>query len=121
MANIERKGRMHSPPHPGEILQTMYLKPMGVSITQAADALGVSRKHLSAIVNGRVSVTPDMAARLAAVFGPDVELWINMQAERDVWEVSQRPAPKVKRLKVVESMRRVQSEAAQHQREQPQK
>ena len=50
---IESLGRMHSPAHPGEILKAMYLEPMGVSITKAADALGVSRKHVSAIVNGR--------------------------------------------------------------------
>jgi addiction module HigA family antidote len=61
---------MHSPSHPGEILLEMYLKPMNVTITQAADALGVSRKHISAIVNGRASVSPDMAMRLAAAFRP---------------------------------------------------
>lgn len=94
------KQPMHAPAHPGEILQTMYLEPMGVTITRAAEALGVSRKHVSAIVNGSASLTPDVAARLAAVFGPDVQFWINLQAQFDVWEVSQRPAPKVKRLEV---------------------
>lgn len=92
---------MKTPSHPGEILQAMYLEPMGVTITSAAEALGVSRKHVSAIVNGSAPVTPDMASRLAAVFGPDVQLWINLQAQYDVWDVSQRPAPKVKALKVV--------------------
>jgi antitoxin HigA-1 len=97
---IERRGPMHSPSHPGEILSAMYLEPMGVSITQAAEALGVSRKHVSAIVNGSASVTPEMAVRLAAVFGPDTEFWINLQAQYDVWDVGQKPAPKVKRLEV---------------------
>jgi addiction module HigA family antidote len=97
---IEAKQPMHAPSHPGEILQAMYLEPMKVSITAAAESLGVSRKHVSAIVNGSASVTPDMAARLAAVFGPDVQFWINLQAQHDVWEVSQRPAPKLKRLEV---------------------
>ena len=51
--------RMHNPAHPGEILREMYLKPLDVTITQAAaDALGVSRKHVSAIVNARASVAP---------------------------------------------------------------
>jgi addiction module HigA family antidote len=62
---IEGKQPMHSPSHPGEVLNSMYIEPMGVSITEAAEALGVSRKHLSAIVNGSAPVSPDMAARLA--------------------------------------------------------
>jgi addiction module HigA family antidote len=89
---------MHSPAHPGEILKAMYLEPMGVSITKAAEALGVSRKHVSAIVNGRVPVTPDMAVRLAGVFGTEPEIWINLQAQHDLWVVSQQTRPKVKRL-----------------------
>jgi len=97
---IEAKQPMSAPAHPGEILSEMYLDPIGVSITTAAEALGVSRKHLSSIVNGSASVTPDMAARLAAVFGPDVQFWINLQAQFDVWEISQKPALKLKRLKV---------------------
>lgn len=95
---IEANQPMHAPSHPGEVLQAMYLDPMGVTITQAAEALGVSRKHVSAIVNGSVPLTPDMASRLAVVFGPDVQFWINLQAQYDVWEVSQKPAPKLKRL-----------------------
>lgn len=97
---IEAKQPMNAPSHPGEILSAMYLDPMGVSITTAAEALGVSRKHVSAIVNGGASITPDMAARLAAVFGPDVQFWINLQAQFDVWEISQKPAPRLKRLEV---------------------
>lgn len=72
---------MKAPSHPGEILRTMYLEPQNVEITRAAEALGVSRKHVLAIVNGSASVTPDMAARLAAVFGPDMQFWINLQAQ----------------------------------------
>ena len=75
---IESSGRMHNPAHPGEVLKEMYMKPLGVSVTKAADALGVSRKHVSAIVNGRVSVTPDMAVRLAGVFGTEPEIWVNL-------------------------------------------
>ena len=97
---IEAKQPMHSPSHPGEVLNAMYIEPMGVSITEAAEALGVSRKHLSAIVNGSAPVSPDMAARLGIVFGPDTAFWINLQAQYDVWEISQKPAPKLKRLEV---------------------
>jgi addiction module HigA family antidote len=57
--------------HPGEILRDLYLEPMNVTITEAAEALGVSRKHVSAIVNGRAPVTPDMAMRLARSFRPN--------------------------------------------------
>jgi antitoxin HigA-1 len=94
----EVKHPMMAPSHPGEVLRAMYLEPMDVTITKAAGALGVSRKHVSAIVNGSVPVTPDMAARLAAVFGPDVQFWINLQAQYDVWDVGRRPPPKVKSL-----------------------
>ena len=67
MATItEKASRMHSPAHPGEILREMYLKPLNITVTQTAKALGVSRKHVSAIVNGRSPVTPDMALRLAS-------------------------------------------------------
>jgi addiction module HigA family antidote len=88
------KGTMHSPAHPEAILREMYLKPMKVSITEAADALGVTRKHLSAIVNGRAPVTPDMAMRLAAAFATEV----NLQAQHDLWTVSQKSPPSVKPL-----------------------
>jgi addiction module HigA family antidote len=97
---IEAKQPMNAPAHPGEILSAMYLEPMRVTITQAAEALGVSRKHVSAVVNGSAPISPDMASRLAVVFGPDVQFWINLQAQYDVWEVNQRPAPKLRRLEV---------------------
>jgi antitoxin HigA-1 len=90
---------MHSPSHPGAILLDMYIKPMKVTITEAADALGVSRKHVSAIINGRAPVTPDMAMRLAAVFGTEAALWVNLQAQHDLWVVSQKKPPNVKPLR----------------------
>lgn len=90
---------MHSPAHPGAILAEMYMQPLKVSVTAAADALGVSRKHVSAIVNGRAPVSPDMAARLAGVFGTEPDIWINLQAQYDLWLVRQQARPKVKRLR----------------------
>lgn len=98
MSTITKRS-MHSPAHPGEILREMYLKPMRVSITEAADALGVSRKHLSAIVNRRAPVSPDMAMRLAAVFATEAELWVNLQAQYDLWVVSEKTPPKVRPLR----------------------
>jgi addiction module HigA family antidote len=76
----------------------MCLAPLGVSITTAADALGVSRKHVSEIVNGRAPVSADMAVRLAAAFDTEPDLWVNLQAQYDLWEATQRTPPKVKRL-----------------------
>jgi addiction module HigA family antidote len=100
MATITKAAAtMHSPSHPGKILLEMYLRPMHVTITQAADALGVSRKHISAIVNGRASVSPDMAMRLAAAFVTEPEFWINLQAQHDLWVVSQKAPPNVKPLR----------------------
>ena len=98
MATIT-KTKMHRPAHPGEILREMYLKPMRVSITETAKAMGVSRKHVSAIVNGRAPVTPDMATRLAAAFATEAQLWMNMQAQHDLWIVSQKAPPNVKALR----------------------
>ena len=68
------------------------------AITETAAALGVSRKHVSAIVNGRASVTPDMAARLAGVFATEPDVWIDLQAQYDLWVVKRQAPPKVKRL-----------------------
>ena len=95
----DRSTRMHNPSHPGEILRELYLKPMGVTITEAAEALGVTRKHISAIVNGRSPVTPDMAMRLSVAFATEPELWVNLQAQYDLWEVSKKARPKVKPLR----------------------
>ena len=92
---------MHSPAHPGEFLKEMYIAPLGVTVTKVADALGVTRKHVSAIVNGRAPVTPDMAVRLAGVFGTEPEIWVNLQAQYDLWLVRQQVKPKVKSLHAV--------------------
>ena len=98
MATTIKARRMHQPSHPGEVLSELYLTPLGVTVTAAADALGVSRKHVSAIVNGRAPVTPDMALRLAAAFDTEPELWVNLQSQYDLWQVGRSARPKVKYL-----------------------
>jgi antitoxin HigA-1 len=90
----EKSARMANPAHRGEILHDLYLEPMNVTITEAAEPLGVSRKRVSAIVNGRAPVTPDMAMRLAANFSTEPEVWVNLQAQYDLWEVSRRARPR---------------------------
>lgn len=82
---IERKW---APTHPGGILKRHYLDPLALSISQAASALGVSRRTVSKIVNERGDVTPDMALRLARVFGTTPELRINLQKTYDIWHAS---------------------------------
>jgi addiction module HigA family antidote len=99
MATItDKTGKMHNPAHPGEILRELYLKPLGITITQVAESLGVTRKHVSTIVNGRAPITPDMAVRLAMAFRTEPEIWVNMQAQYDLWAVSKKARPKVKPL-----------------------
>ena len=66
-------------------------------MTRAAAALGVTRKHVSAMVNGRAPVTPDMALQLATAFTADPELWINIQAQFDLWAVRQKARPNRRR------------------------
>lgn len=91
--------RMHNPPHPGEIIRSLCLEPLGVSITEAARALGVSRKTLSAIVNGRAPITPEMAVRLSIAFSTSAESWLNQQAQFDLWRANRtRKRLKVRRL-----------------------
>jgi addiction module HigA family antidote len=82
--------KMHDPPHPGEIIKGLWLDPMGVSITDAARAMGISRKTLSKIVNGRGRVTPEIAVRLSVALGSSAESWLGHQAAYDLWELDQR-------------------------------
>ncbi|MGH8426767.1 MAG: HigA family addiction module antitoxin [Gammaproteobacteria bacterium] len=89
---------MHRPAHPGEILRELYLEPLGVNLTQAAEALGVSRKHVSAIVNRRAPVTAEMAMRLAVALTTEPEIWVNLQTQYDLWQVRRKGRPKVKVL-----------------------
>ena len=85
--------RMHNPPHPGEILNGLWLQPMGVSVTQAAGALGVSRKTLSKIINGRAGISPEMAFRLSMAFSGSPESWMGHQVAYDLWKVEQQKIP----------------------------
>lgn len=89
--------RMHNPPHPGEVIKSLCLEPLGVTVTQAAEALGVSRKTLSAILNGRAGITPEMAVRLSIAFDTSSESWLNQQTQYDLWHAEQRR----KQLRVV--------------------
>ncbi|MBI2434976.1 MAG: HigA family addiction module antidote protein [Candidatus Hydrogenedentes bacterium] len=81
--------RMHNPPHPGEILRQLCLEPLGLSVTQAAKGLGISRKTLSNILNGRAGISPQMAVRLSIAFDTTAESWMNQQVQHDLWRAEQ--------------------------------
>jgi len=81
--------KMYNPPHPGEILKGLWLDPMGVSITEAASAVGVSRKTLSKIINKKAGVSPEMAVRLSIALGSSPESWMKHQVTYDLWKVVQ--------------------------------
>ncbi len=80
---------MHNPPHPGEILKELCIEPLGLTVTEAAKALGVSRKTLSAILNRRAGVSPEMAIRLSKAFETSAESWLNQQMQYDLWVTQQ--------------------------------
>ena len=82
--------RMHNPPHPGELLRELWLEPLEMSVTAAASQLKVSRKTLSEIVNGRASVSPEMALRLELAFGKSAQSWLGHQAAYDLWQLDAR-------------------------------
>ena len=81
--------RMHNPPHPGEILRDLCLTPLGLSVTNAAASLDVSRNTLSAILNGRAGISPEMAIRLSIAFSTTAESWLHQQMQYDLWRAEQ--------------------------------
>ena|SRR3989344_2248822 len=76
---------INKPKHPGKMVKSLCLDPLGISVTEAAKALKVSRPTLSKLINGRIGISPEMAIRLAIVFNTSEELWINLQAGYDLW------------------------------------
>ena len=91
--------KMHNPPHPGEVLKSICLEPLGLTVTGAAEALGVSRRTLSAIVNGGSGINPEMAVRLSLAFDTTAESWLAQQLQYDLWQAEKKRASlRVKRL-----------------------
>ena len=87
--------RMYNPPHPGRLL-AYYLE--GRSVTEVARHMGVTRPALSRVLNGKAAVSSEMALRIAEAFNTDPELWLRLQAQRDLWVASQKKRRKVKPL-----------------------
>ncbi len=87
-ARLGRPARLalssHKPPHPGEFLETRYLKPLAINQTDLAAAMGVSRRRVNELINGRRGITPDTAVRLAMYFGNDAAFWMHLQVAWDM-------------------------------------
>jgi addiction module HigA family antidote len=95
--------RMYNPPHPGEVLRDGVFADTGITITDFANRIGVTRVALSRVLNGRAAMSADMAVRLAAALGGSAESWLHMQASHDLWKATQalkREVAKIEPLKV---------------------
>lgn len=93
--------RIARPAHPGQFIRMEILEPLGVNVTEAARVLGVTRAALSALLNGRASLSPDMALRVEKAFGPKMDTLMRMQASHDIADARDREGEiKVKRYVV---------------------
>lgn len=80
---------MKNPPHPGETVRYDCLEPLGLSVTEGAKVLGVTRQALNNLVNGKSGISPEMAIRLSKAFGSSPETWLKMQLDYDLAKVRQ--------------------------------
>ena len=81
---------MHSAPHPGEVIRRQCLEPLGLTVTAAAQGLGVSRNTLSMLINGRLGISPEMAIRLSKGFGGSAASWLRQQMDYDLWQAQRK-------------------------------
>lgn len=92
---------MYNPPHPGETLREDVLPALGLSVTEAAEQLGVARPTLSKVLNGHAAISPEMALRLEGWLGVEnggrADVWLAQQAAYDLWKARVAGMPKVRR------------------------
>jgi addiction module HigA family antidote len=81
---------MYNPPHPGGVVRRQCLAPLGLSVTRAAQGLGVTRQALSDLVNEKAGISVEMAFRLSKAFGSSPETWLGMQMAYDLWQARPR-------------------------------
>lgn len=86
MEKFHKQNSMKKPSHPGEILQSLYLEPLLLSVSEAAMGLNVTQNTLAQLINGNSSVTPDMALRLSEAFNTTPQLWLNLQQNFDLYQ-----------------------------------
>ncbi len=97
----KRMSKMHLP-HPGETVRYDCLEPLGLSVTEGAKALGVTRRALNKLVNGKIGISPEMAIRLDKAFGGSAEVWLGVQMDYDLAQAMKRERSiKVKRVMAV--------------------
>jgi len=80
---------MKTPPHPGRIVRQDCIEPLGLTITRAAEVLGITRQSLNNLVNGKAGISPEMAVRISKAFGGRPEMWLRLQANYDLTRVRQ--------------------------------
>ncbi len=101
--------RMHNPPHPGETLREDMLPALGLSVTNAARELGVTRAALSRVLNGRAGISPEMALRLERWLGADhggrADVWLRMQSNYDLWAAERSAKAVLKKVKPIDAER----------------
>ena len=85
--------RMFNPPHPGEIIKEDCIEFLGLTVTEAAKGLGVTRKALSELINGKSGISPNMAMRLSYAFGSTPDFWLNLQMQYDLAKAAKRILP----------------------------
>jgi addiction module HigA family antidote len=90
---------MYNPPHPGEVIKEMYMKPLKLTVTALAERLGVERKAVSRLINGHVGMSSEMAVRLSKVFNTSAEVWAREQLAYDLWHAKQRMKRELSKLK----------------------
>ena len=91
--------RMHNPPHPGEVLKDGLFADTGITVTDFAKHIGVTRVALSRVLNGKAGISADMALRLAAALRGSAESWLHMQAVYDLWQAQHKARKKIKPLR----------------------
>jgi antitoxin HigA-1 len=107
-------GRMFNPPHPGVTIREDILPALGLSVSEAAEQLGVSRVSFSRVINGKAAISPIMARRLEAWLngpkrGPSAESWLRGQLAYDLWQAEQAPAPQVQAASNSRNMRKAEA------------
>ncbi|MDD2932279.1 MAG: HigA family addiction module antitoxin [Methylotenera sp.] len=88
--------KMHNPPHPGEMLKEDVLPALGLTVTEAAEQLGVARVTLSRMINGHAAISADMAIRLSQWLGGTAEIWLRLQLQYDLWHAEKNSKIKIK-------------------------
>ena len=95
---------MHNPPHPGQVVRRALIDSTGLSITEAAKALGVGRITLSKLLNKKSGISPEMAVRLSIALNTSSEMWTNMQAMYDLWHAEKKRSKlkaNIKKIKLI--------------------